>query len=198
MGGWREAISAANGVVYNANSAITEDEFEACLLTIAQRYGEPELIACNAWTKNELRKAFKNKVYVEDRANQGAGTRLTRFVSDSLGYDLPFAIDNQIENGHVFIGKARPLIHTMKDREFGNDIFFAFYRENSSSKVIYESLQSTITAEFQNANQEAFIYNVAAGSVSPTEVTIANTDPIEVEIANETTNPVNTKEVSSS
>ena len=199
MGWWKEAIANANGVIFNANSAITEDDFEACLLTIAQRYGEPEGIFCNAWTKNELRKAFKNKVYVEDRANHGAGTRLTRFVSDSLGYDLPFMIDNQIENGHIFIWKARPLIHVMKDREFGNDIFFAFYRESSSSKVIYESLQSSITAEFQYANQDAFIYNVAAGSKAPTEVVIKNTAdaPViaEATIVNEDSDPVPTKEI---
>ena len=199
MGGWKEAIAAANGVIYNANSAISEDDFEACLLTIAQRYGEPEGIFCNAWTKNELRKAFKNKVYVEERDNQGAGTRLTRFVSDSLGYDLPFLIDNQIENGHVFIGKGRPLIHVMVDREFGNDIFFAFYREDSSSKIIYESLQSSITAEFQLANQDAFLYNVAAGSKAPTEVIIKNTAaaPViaEATIVNEDTDPVPTKEI---
>ena len=199
MGGWKEAIAAANGVIYNANSAISEDDFEACLLTIAQRYGEPEGIFCNAWTKNELRKAFKNKVYVEERDNQGAGTRLTRFVSDSLGYDLPFLIDNQIENGHVFIGKGRPLIHVMVDREFGNDIFFAFYREDSSSKIIYESLQSSITAEFQLANQDAFLYNVAAGSKAPTEVIIKNTAdaPViaEATIVNEDSDPVPTKEI---
>lgn len=164
MGGWKEAIANANGVIYNANNAITEDDFEACLLTVAQRYGNPEGIFCNAWTKNELRKAFKNKVYVEERDAQGAGTRLIRFVSDTLGYDLPFLIDNQIENGHVFVGTGRPLLHVMQDREFGNDIFFAFYRENSDSKVIYESLQSSITAEFQNANQDAFLYNVAKAS----------------------------------
>lgn len=198
MGGWKEAIAAANGVVFNANSAITEDDFESCLLTIAQRYGEPEGIFCNAWTKNELRKAFKNKVYVEERDNQGAGNRLTRFVSDSLGYDLPFMIDNQIENGHVFIGKGRPIIHVMEDREFGNDIFFAFYRENSDSKVIYESLQSSITAEFQLANQDAFIYNVAAGSKAPTEVLIKNTEtaPVITTVVNADTDPIPTKTIS--
>lgn len=192
MGGWKEAIAAANWVIYNANSAITEDDFEACLLTIAQRYGQPEGIFCNAWTKNELRKAFKNKCYVEERDNQGAGTRLTRFVSDALGYDLPFMIDNQIENGHVFIGNGRPLIHVMVDREYGNDIFFAFYREDSSSKIIYESLQSSITAEFQNANQDAFLYNVVAGSKAPSEVIVKNTasEPV---YTNEVATPTETE-----
>jgi hypothetical protein len=89
----------------------------------------------------------------------------------------------------------------MQDREFGNDIFFAFYRESSSSKVIYESLQSSITAEFQYANQDAFIYNVAAGSKAPTEVVIKNTAdaPVKIEgevtVANEDSDPVPTKEI---
>ena len=145
-------------------------------MTVAQRYGAPEGIFCNAWTKNQLVKAFRGKVYNEARDEQRAGSKLIGFVSDSLGAELPFMIDNQIENGHVFIGKGRPIIHVMVDREFGNDIFFAFYRENSSSKVIEESLQASITAEFQNANQDAFIYNVAAGSVAPTEVIVKNTE----------------------
>lgn len=198
MGGWKEAIAAANWVVYNANSAITTEDFDACLLTIAQRYGTPEGIFCNAWTKNQLVKAFRGKVYNEARDEQRAGSKLIGFVSDSLGAELPFMIDNQIENGHVFIGKGRPIIHVMQDREFGNDIFFAFYRENSSSKVIYESLQSSITAEFQNANQDAFIYNVAAGSVAPTEVLIKNTDtaPVITTVVNADTDPIPTKTIS--
>lgn len=192
MGWWKEAIAAANGVIFNANGAITEDDFEACLLTIAQRYGDPEGIFCNAWTKNQLVKAFRNKVYNENRDAQRAGSKLIGFVSDSLWKELPFMIDNQIENGHIFVWKGRPLIHVMVDREFGNDIFFAFYRENSDSKVIYESLQSSITAEFQLANQDAFLYNVAAGSKAPTEVIVKNTasDPV---YTNEVATPTETE-----
>ena len=131
-------------------------------MTIAQRYGTPEVIALNAWTKNKIANGWRNGVYDESRGAQKAGSKLIAYVSDSLNAEITFEIDNQIENGHIFVGKARPLIHTMKDREFGNDIFFTFYRESSSSKLIYETLQSTITAEFQEANKEAFIYNVAA------------------------------------
>lgn len=79
----------------------------------------------------------------------------------------------------------------MVDREFGNDIFFSFYRENSSSKVIYESLQASITAEFQYANQDAFIYNVAAGSKAPTEVIVKNTAEAPV-YTNEVATPTET------
>lgn len=191
MGWWKEAIANANGVIYNANSAITEDDFEACLLTVANRYGDPDGIFCNAWTKQQLAKAFRNKVYNESRDGQRAGSKLIGFVSDALGKELPFMIDNQIENGHVFIWKGRPLIHVMVDREFGNDIFFSFYRENSSSKVIYESLQASITAEFQYANQDAFIYNVAAGSKAPTEVIVKNTAEAPV-YTNEVATPTET------
>ena len=202
MGWWKEAIANAGWVIFNANGTLSEDDFEACLLTIAQRYGEPELIALNAWTKNKIAKGWKNGVYDESRGAQKAGGKLIAYVSDSLGAELPFVIDNQIENGHIFVGKARPLIHAMKDREFGNDIFFAFYRESSSSKIIYESLQSTITAEFQYANKEAFIYNVTAWSKAPTEVVIKNTVDAPVNIAgwvtvdNEDTAPVPTKTIS--
>lgn len=185
MGWWKEAINFANGAIYNANGSLSEDDLEAVLLTIAQRRGEPTGLYMNSWTKNQCRKAFKGKVYNEDRGNQWAGTRLTRFVSDALGYDLPFFIDEEIENWDIFIGKAKPLVHVMEDREFGNDIFFAFYAEPSNSQVINETLKSAITAEFQYANQDGYIYNAAAGVATPKEVKIVNS----------TEEPVNTKEV---
>lgn len=201
MGWWKEAIANAGWVIFNANGNLSEDDFEACLLTLAQRYGEPEVIALNAWTKNKIAKGWRNGVYDESRGAQKAGSQLIAYVSDSLGRELPFVIDNQIENGHMFVGKARPLIHAMKDREEGVDIFFTFYRESSSSKIIYESLQSTITAEFLEANKEAFIYNVTAGSKAPTEVVIKNTvdAPVKIEgevtVGNEDTDPIPTKEI---
>lgn len=202
MGGWKEAIANAGWVIFNANGNLSEDDFEACLLTISQRYGEPEVIALNAWTKNKIAKWWKNGVYDESRGSQKAWWKLVAYISDSLNAEIPFVIDNQIENGHIFVGKARPLIHAMRDREFGNDIFFSFYRENSSSKVIYESLQSTITAEFQYANKEAFIYNVTAWSKAPSEVVLKNTIDNPVNIAwwvtvdNEDTAPIPTKTIS--
>jgi hypothetical protein len=64
----------------------------------------------------------------------------------------------------------------MEDREFGNDIFFAFYAEPSNSQVINETLKSAITAEFQYANQDGYIYNAAAGVATPKEVKLVNTD----------------------
>lgn len=192
MGWWKEAIANAGWVIFNANGTLSEDDFEACLLTIAQRYGTPEVIALNAWTKNKIANGWRNGVYDESRGAQKAGSKLIAYVSDSLNAEIPFEIDNQIENGHIFVGKARPLIHTMKDREFGNDIFFTFYRESSSSKLIYETLQSTITAEFQEANKEAFIYNVAAWSKKPTDVIIKNTveEPV---YTNEVATPTETE-----
>jgi len=204
MGWWKEAIANAGWVIFNANGNLAEDDFEACLLTIAQRYGEPEVIALNAWTKNKIANGWRNGVYDESRGAQKAGSKLIAYVSDSLNAEIPFVIDNQIENGHIFVWKARPLIHAMRDREFGNDIFFSFYRESSSSKIIYESLQSTITAEFQYANKEAFIYNVTAGSKKPTEVVIKNTvdnpvytnevaTPTETETATETATETETE-----
>ena len=201
MGWWKEAIANAGWVIFNANGNLAEDDFEACLLTIAQRYGEPEVIALNAWTKNKIANGWRNGVYDESRGAQKAGSKLIAYVSDSLNAEIPFVIDNQIENGHIFVWKARPLIHAMRDREYGNDIFFSFYRESSSSKIIYESLQSTITAEFQYANKEAFIYNVTAWSKAPSEVVVKNTVDAPVNIAgwvtvdNEDTDPVPTKTI---
>lgn len=172
MGGWKEAINKANGAILNVNGKLTEEDVESVLLTIAQRRGTPKGLYMNSWTKNQCRKAFKGKVFTDERDNQGAGTRLTRFVSDALGYDLVFFIDEEIENGDIFIGNANPLIHVMEDREFGNDILFAFYAEPSNSQVINETLKSAITAEFQYANQDGYIYNAKAWEEDPIKVEV--------------------------
>lgn len=103
MGGWKEAINRAGGFVLDANGEITEEKIENVLLAIKQRGGNPEALFMNAATKNYLRKVFKNKYVVEDRRNQGAGTRLTYFTSDVFGKDFDFIIDESIENGDIFI-----------------------------------------------------------------------------------------------
>lgn len=90
---------------------------ENVLLAIKQRGGTPEAIFLNSATKNFFRKVFRNKFIVEDRHNQGAGTRLSYFTSDVLGIDLPFIIDDAIETGDVFVGEGRPVIHIMEDPE---------------------------------------------------------------------------------
>ena len=105
MGGWKEAINKAGGFVLDAEGAITEDKIENVLLAIKQRGGNPEAIFMNAATKNYLRRVFKNKYVVEDRRDQGAGTRLTYFTSDVFGKDFEFVIDESIENGDIFIGE---------------------------------------------------------------------------------------------
>ena len=189
MGGWKEAINKAGGYILDAQGDISEDAIENVLLGIKQRGGMPEAIFLNSATKNFFRKVFKNKYIVEDRHNQGAGTRLSYFTSDVLGIDLPFIIDDAIETGDVFIGEWRPVIHVMEDPEFGVDILFTDYREPTNSQVIDETIKSTITAEFREASKEAFItgaYN--ADWKEPAK---------EVLVVNTTTAPVNTKEVES-
>lgn len=187
MGGWKEAINKAGGYILDAQWDISEDAIENVLLGIKQRWGNPEAIFLNSATKNFFRKVFKNKYIVEDRHNQGAGTRLSYFTSDVLGIDLPFIIDDAIETGDVFIGEWRPVVHVMEDPEFWVDILFTDYREPTNSQVIDETIKSTITAEFREASKEAFItgaYN--ANWKEPAK---------EVVVMNAVANPVNTKEV---
>lgn len=187
MGGWKEAINKAGGYILDAQGTISEDAIENVLLGIKQRGGTPEAIFLNSATKNFFRKVFKNKYVVEDRHNQGAGTRLSYFTSDVLGIDLPFIIDDAIETGDVFIGEWRPVIHVMEDPEFWVDILFTDYREPTNSQVIDETIKSTITAEFREASKEAFITGAYdANWKEPAK---------EVVVMNAVANPVNTKEV---
>lgn len=187
MGGWKEAINKAGGYILDAQGTISEDAIENVLLGIKQRGGTPEAIFLNSATKNFFRKVFKNKYIVEDRHNQGAGTRLSYFTSDVLGIDLPFIIDDAIETGDVFIGEWRPVIHVMEDPEFWVDILFTDYREPTNSQVIDETIKSTITAEFREASKEAFITGAYdANWKEPAK---------EVVVMNAVANPVNTKEV---
>ena len=187
MGGWKEAINKAGGFLLDAQGEITEEKIENALLAIKQRGGNPEAIFMNAATKNYLRKVFKNKYVVEDRRDQGAGTRLTYFTSDVFGKDFEFVIDESIENGDIFIGEGRPIVHVLNDPEFNIDVLFADYRENTNSQVIQETIKSELTAEFRQASKEALITNAYnANYVAPAK---------KVEITNGEENPVNTKEV---
>lgn len=187
MGGWKEAINKAGGVILDADGTISEDMIENVLLGIKQRGGRPEAIFLNSATKNFFRKVFKNKYIVEDRHDQGAGTRLTYFSSDVMGMDLPFIIDDSIETGDVFIGEGRPVIHVMEDPEYNVDILFTNYVEPTNSQVIQETIKTTITAEFREASKEAYIANAYnANYVAPAK---------RVEVVNTTDAPVNTKEV---
>ena len=187
MGGWKEAINKAGGFVLDAEGAITEDKIENVLLAIKQRGGNPEAIFMNAATKNYLRRVFKNKYVVEDRRDQGAGTRLTYFTSDVFGKDFEFVIDESIENGDIFIGEWRPIVHVLNDPELNVDVLFADYRENTNSQVIQETIKSELTAEFRQASKEALITN--AYNANPTQA------PVAVEVVNSEDAPVNTKEV---
>jgi len=187
MGGWKEAINKAGGFVLDAEGAITEDKIENVLLAIKQRGGNPEAIFMNAATKNYLRRVFKNKYVVEDRRDQGAGTRLTYFTSDVFGKDFEFVIDESIENGDIFIWEGRPIVHVLNDPEFKVDVLFADYRENTNSQVIQETIKSELTAEFRQASKEALITN--AYNANPTQA------PVAVEVVNSEEAPVNTKEV---
>ena len=187
MGGWKEAINKAWGYILDAQGTISEDAIENVLLGIKQRGGMPEAIFLNSATKNFFRKVFKNKYIVEERQNQGAGTRLSYFTSDVMGIDLPFIIDDAIETGDVFIGEGRPIIHVMADPEENVDILFANYREPTNSQVIDETIKTTITAEFREASKEAYICNAYnANWEAPAK---------KVEVVNTTDAPVNTKEV---
>lgn len=187
MGGWKEAINKAGGYILDAQGTISEDAIENVLLGIKQRGGMPEAIFLNSATKNFFRKVFKNKYIVEDRHDQGAGTRLSYFTSDVMWIDLPFIIDDAIETGDVFIGEWRPVVHVMVDPEENVDVLFTNYREPTNSQVIDETIKTTITAEFREASKEAFItgaYN--ANWEAPAK---------KVEVVNTTDAPVNTKEV---
>lgn len=157
MGGWKEAINKAGWYILDAQGTISEDAIENVLLGIKQRGGMPEAIFLNSATKNFFRKVFKNKYIVEDRHNQGAGTRLSYFTSDVMWIDLPFIIDDAIETGDVFIGEWHPVIHVMVDPEEKVDVLFTNYREPTNSQVIDETIKTTITAEFREASKEAFI-----------------------------------------
>jgi len=159
MGWWKEAINKAGGFILDAEWSISEDAIENVLLGIKQRGGMPEAIFLNSATKNFFRKVFKNKYIVEDRHNQGAGTRLSYFTSDVLGIDLPFIIDDAIETGDVFIGEWHPIVHVMVDPEENVDVLFTNYREPTNSQVIDETIKTTITAEFREASKEAYICN---------------------------------------
>lgn len=187
MGGWKEAINKAGGYILDAQGDISEDAMENVFLWIKQRGGDVEAIFLNSATKNFFRKVFRNKYIVEDRHNQGAGTRLSYFTSDVLGKDVPFIIDDAIETGDVFVGIGRPVVHVMEDPEFGVDILFTDYREPTNSQVIDETIKSTITAEFREASKEAFITGAYdANWKEPAK---------EVVVMNAVANPVNTKEV---
>ena len=159
MGGWKEAINKAGGYILDAEWSISEDAIENVLLGIKQRGGMPEAIFLNSATKNFFRKVFKNKYIVEDRHDQGAGTRLSYFTSDVMGIDLPFIIDDAIETGDVFIGEWHPIVHVMVDPEENVDVLFTNYREPTNSQVIDETIKTTITAEFREASKEAYICN---------------------------------------
>ena len=206
MGGWKEAINKAGGYILDASGSISEDAIENVLLGIKQRGGNPEAIFLNSATKNFFRKVFKNKYIVEDRHDQGAGTRLSYFTSDVMGIDLPFIIDDAIETGDVFIGEGRPVIHVMVDPQENVDILFTDYREPTNSQVIDETIKSTITAEFREASKEAYItgaYN-ASWEAPAKKVVIVNdaTDPVIIEgeveatVVNEDTDPIPTKTIS--
>jgi len=188
MGGWKEAINKAGGYILDAQGTISEDAMENVFLWIKQRWGDVEGIFLNSATKNFFRKVFRNKYIVEDRHNQGAGTRLSYFTSDVLGKDVPFIIDDAIETGDVFVGIGRPVVHVMEDPEYWVDILFTDYREPTNSQVIDETIKSTITAEFREASKEAFITGAYdANWKEPAK---------EVVVMNAVANPVNTKEVS--
>ena len=199
MGGWKEAINKAGGFVLDAEGAITEDKIENVLLAIKQRGGNPEAIFMNAATKNYLRRVFKNKYVVEDRRDQGAGTRLTYFTSDVFGKDFEFVIDESIENGDIFIWEGRPIVHVLNDPEFKVDVLFADYRENTNSQVIQETIKSELTAEFRQASKEALITNAynANPTAIPVAVEIANSSAINVDanITNDAEHPVPTTEI---
>ena len=196
MGGWKEAINKAGGFVLDAEGAITEDKIENVLLAIKQRGGNPEAIFMNAATKNYLRRVFKNKYVVEDRRDQGAGTRLTYFTSDVFGKDFEFVIDESIENGDIFIWEGRPIVHVLNDPEFKVDVLFADYRENTNSQVIQETIKSELTAEFRQASKEALItnaYNANPASI-PVAVELVN-EGINANITNDAEHPVPTQEI---
>lgn len=161
MGGWKEAIINDGGVVFGSDKNLTEEQFENILVAIATKQGKPTTIFLNAVTKAKVFKKFKNAVTAtpESQTNMKAGGILTGYLSDALGYELKFEIDECVQNGDIFVGIGEPIIHTMRDVEENVDVFFQNCKEPSNSSVINETLKTTIVSEFQNAYQDAYISN---------------------------------------
>lgn len=161
MGGWKEAITTDGGVVFGADKNLTEEQFENVLVAIASKQGKPTTIFLNAVTKAKTFKKFKNAVTAtpDSQSNMKAGGILTGYLSDALGYELKFEIDECVQTGDIFIGVGEPILHVMEDVEEKVDVLFQNCKEPSNSSVINETLKSTITSEFQNAYQDAYISN---------------------------------------
>lgn len=189
MGGWKQAIMTDGWKVVDANGNLSKEDFELALSDVATKGWRPEAIFLNHSTFARLNVDWKDFIvnHQENINGMAVGGIIKEFVSASLWYALPFIIDDDINTGDLFVGKWRPVIHVMKDKEFGNDILFSDYREPTNSQVIQETIKSVITAEFRNAYQDMYVSNVLAGksAVAPTKVIVENT----------TEAPVNTKEV---
>ena len=161
MGWWKEAIINDGGVIFGANKDLTEEQFENVLVTVASKQGKPTTIFTNAVTKAKTFKKFKNAVTAtpDSQSNMKAGGILTGYLSDALGYELKFEIDECVQTGDIFIGVGEPILHVMEDVEEGVDVFFQNCKEPSNSSEINETLKTTMTSEFQNAYQDAYISN---------------------------------------
>lgn len=161
MGGWKEAIMNDGGIIIDAEKSLTHEKLENVLVGVASRQGKPTAIFMNAVTKAKMNASLRDANVLSTRplTDSKHGAIYTGYLSDALGYELEFIVDECIQTGDIFIGKGEPIIHPMEDVDANVDVLFHNYKEPSDSSVIKETLKTTITAEFQNAYQDAYISN---------------------------------------
>lgn len=105
MGGWKEAIMNDGGIVFDAEKDLTEAKLENVLVAVATRQGKPTTIFTNSNTKAHVFRKFKNTVAdtPNSQVNMKGGGFLTGYLSDALGRELKFEIDECLKNGDIFI-----------------------------------------------------------------------------------------------
>lgn len=161
MGGWKEAIINDGGIVFDAAKDLTHEKLEQVLVSVATRQGKPTRIFLNHTTRAKVFKAFKDnaKIFNNNQWDIKGGGIMTGYLSDALGTELLFEVDDCLLNGDIFIGKGEPVIHTMVDAVENVDVLFHVYKEPSSSAEVNETVKTTMTAEFHNAYQDVYISN---------------------------------------
>jgi hypothetical protein len=165
MGGLKEAIINDGGVTADMQGAVTEKKFENALLGIAEKNGTPPTIYMNAVTKNVLYNAFNNVQKTVNGINPKftGGAMISGYVSDSLGYELKFVVDNYLKNGDVFVlNEEDILLDVGVHPDDGEDILFRIDKDDEDSSKTQRTIRSIITTQFRNAYKCAYIAGVTA------------------------------------
>ncbi|MDR3169787.1 MAG: hypothetical protein LBU27_08895 [Candidatus Peribacteria bacterium] len=132
---------------------------------IAQKNGTPNVIYVNAMTKNVLYNAFNNVQKTVNGINPKftGGALITGYVSDSLGYELKFEVDNYLKNGDVFVFNENDiLLDVGVHPDDGEDILFRIDKDDEDSSKTQRTLRSIITTQHRNAYKCAYIAGVTA------------------------------------